>query len=1052
MSTASSASILADLRECDGASISLFQALAMDSRESYSGLQLNIPLTVYIEYGQPRFWFYNASDGVIRRGVAGRDFEPVDDVEAAFLRAFRQQRRKKYAGMVSSQSDEEAAIVAVLLSVPPPSHEIVEVPRGTREHSDEETTNTPPSASTTTVYLSLAQFREYVRQRYGAVTTTSSRNENASPAIDRSLGDDPRRILTTSRRWLLQSFVEPQGWYNTAIRATWSPRVCFTEAVRSPVSLKDLWKRPNDRGESFESPLSVKVRSIPQSVIAAVELACNGIAAHLSSLFLEHSSAPVAVHGNDTDTETTSKEVQSPSSSVVTKIDRMLVYFKISCNHELVFLMSGSLRAGGTTAPQHSSGSTALPLDVWHTMRTSSQGRKQGSLKRLSASVATSLSPVRALVEKTSQQHRASPVRSASPIKASSPLAPLRKVTTKAPSASPVIARNSSGKPLSLEFQRRVPFSGNNVVVARSLDSVRSPPTSYAAPSQRTFPRALSFFHSLLGAAERTGIHPRYEGHLLPLSPEALRCLEGQATSPLGRMRGSPHTSPPLGKHIAKGAKQGPSAVSPYLRSPLIRRSKEPSPHPLPGKRQWLEPNRSQPAPQQLLLDLEHIQAMENDDTMCGGDDDFLRQSDLSEGAPMSPTQNAAWKSLLRLPTSKNSGSRTSPAGSPPPPAAVARNERLRLYGTTQAPRENKHRKTISKTKPAPSHATWSDAIAAALRSSPDIKYPVTLAPLPAPSSSAVTAVGRSSNEPVIEPDAPSTVGVELTDSYSPRAAVILAGPLQELTSDVLYQLKSMLPPTVIVPMKAGIEQSNRASSPRAQVPVREALGNANVPSFHFRKSVITEAVLLRHFAALDPVIIEAPRGAATRATLDDGVDVVYFRPGEAFLNLSTQEAGQMIWKWERAHHNSIAIGTDSAELPGGGTAVDVLPLTGPIDAPLTIDKVVMPPSRSSLFTPLASRGGMGDANSPLHATRSITRQPLSSDAAADVVMISRHGVELSRNTTTISSNEEASSYMSIRQHDHSQAGGKEFFPLPDALEEACGAMPTIDDDVDQDI
>lgn len=281
----------------DGCSLHFFHALATSTKSillrddcSTSGLarSVRIPHTVYVEHGVPRFWFRNAPDGVVVKLIGGKDFSRKE-LERVLV-------DEPLPGCRSAASSAE--IVAVLYSLPPLSYE---------EHvSDSAAPHTKKQRHVTrTRYLT----RDGVRQFFDGSLSKHNVSPSATIAAD------------VFRRCMLQQFEPPQGWYNTMIRAVWSPKVCMVDAVRSATSMKDTWKSLSDIGATFEASASSSVKiELPECVVDGIKNTSRFVAECL-------------VVGATDDANLTTACVRG-----------MLLYFKVNCRRELVLLYSGSLR------------------------------------------------------------------------------------------------------------------------------------------------------------------------------------------------------------------------------------------------------------------------------------------------------------------------------------------------------------------------------------------------------------------------------------------------------------------------------------------------------------------------------------------------------------------------------------------------------------------------------------------------------------------------------------------------------------------------------------
>jgi hypothetical protein len=303
----------------DGCNIPFFNMLAQHGPKHYlSGFPLQIPISIFFESGIPRAWYSNATDGTIAKKEA-RHF-CADDIWHAFVRQTvnpsPQQRRQngrsarngggspslaskqhhrddsttatKHDGAEGRQgassssptlSSSEDDLIAVLISVPPPSYE------------------SEVSVPTVTHHLTRAMLRQLLFHREGG-----------------GGGGPGSELLRVHRRFLLQQFHYPQGWYNSVIRVTWAPKLAVVEALRSSCSLRDTWKQPDARGGTFENPNDSIRTSMPDSVHQAVKETCQYISMHLGDV-----TGGANVAG-------------------------MLLYFKINANRELLLLYPGSIR------------------------------------------------------------------------------------------------------------------------------------------------------------------------------------------------------------------------------------------------------------------------------------------------------------------------------------------------------------------------------------------------------------------------------------------------------------------------------------------------------------------------------------------------------------------------------------------------------------------------------------------------------------------------------------------------------------------------------------
>ncbi|CUG21047.1 Hypothetical protein, putative [Bodo saltans] len=311
----------------DGCNIPFFNMLAQHGPKHYlSGFPLQIPISIFFESGIPRAWYGNAADGTIAKKEA-RHFN-ADDIWHAFVRqttnssspqrsrkgnnnnnnnsvaqagsprATTQQQHHRDGGEGNNKgtsssptlSSSEDDIIAVLISVPPPSYE-----------SDQ-------SVPTVTHHLTRAMLRQLLFHRDGEGAGSGS----GGPGFE---------MLRVHRRFLLQQFHYPQGWYNSVIRVTWAPKLAVVEALRSTCSLRDTWKQPDARGGTFENPNEAVRTSMPDSVHQAVKETCQYIAMHLGDV-----TGGANVAG-------------------------MLLYFKINANRELLLLYPGSVRVHLQSSP-----------------------------------------------------------------------------------------------------------------------------------------------------------------------------------------------------------------------------------------------------------------------------------------------------------------------------------------------------------------------------------------------------------------------------------------------------------------------------------------------------------------------------------------------------------------------------------------------------------------------------------------------------------------------------------------------------------------------------
>lgn len=129
----------------------------------------------------------------------------------------------------------------------------------------------------------------------------------------------------TKREGILQKFILPKGYYNSVIKAVWSPRICMVHRRTNKYHVDDKKRAecdPFSNIVTYEGPTFLSEESSVSSNIAdAVKRACGNIVQHF--YYTEHKF-----------------------------ITRMVLYFKTDKNDMLWFLWCGSLRVSDRTASE----------------------------------------------------------------------------------------------------------------------------------------------------------------------------------------------------------------------------------------------------------------------------------------------------------------------------------------------------------------------------------------------------------------------------------------------------------------------------------------------------------------------------------------------------------------------------------------------------------------------------------------------------------------------------------------------------------------------------